>query len=102
MITLAREKTIEIPYFNNQAKILVTFNIPTAEEAETKIRGVKDLTDVSVFKMFVLKVVCNDIEGWENGVSAETVTNSPGTFNLVSKTAIEIVNSAFLTESEKN
>ena len=102
MITLAREKTVEIPYFNNQAKIRIAFKIPTAEEAETKIRGVKDLTDVSLFKMFVLKVSSPDVEGWQNGITADDVVNAPGTFNLISKVALEIVNAAFLTDSEKN
>lgn len=42
------------------------------------------------------------LNGLKSGVSAETVLNSPGTFNLVSKVAMEIVNAAFLMESEKN
>ena len=80
MISLERTKTVSIPFLD--VNVDVTFNVPTAEEAQTKIRGVKELTDTGLFK--------------------DTVLNSPGTFNLVSKVAMEIVNAAFLMESEKN
>ena len=74
MISLERTKTVSIPFLD--VNVDVAFNVPTAEEAQTKIRGVKELTDTRLFKA--------------------------GTFNLVSKVAMEIVNSAILMESEKN
>ena len=100
MVTLERERTVSIPF--HDVNVDVTFNVPTAEEAQTKIRGVKELTDTGLFKTFVTKVQSVYVEGWGEGVSAETVMNSPGTFNLVSKVAMEIVNAAFLMDSEKN
>lgn len=79
----------------------VIFNVPTAEKVQTKIRGVKELTDTGLFEVFVTKVQSYYVDGWEDGVSAETVLNSPGTFNLVPKAAMEIVNAAFLMDSGK-
>ena len=100
MISLERVKTVTISF--HDVNVDVTFNVPTAEEAQTKIRGVKELTDTGLFKAFVTKVESFEVIGWESGVSADTVLNSPGTFNFVSKVAMEIVNAAFLMDSEKN
>ena len=99
MVTLERERTVSIPFHDVNVK--VTYRVPTAEEAQTKIRGVKELTDTGIFKEFVSKVESSEIAGWENGVNADNVLHSPGTFNFVSKVAMEIVNAAFLMDSEK-
>ncbi len=99
MITLAREKTIEVSFIED-TKVSVTFSIPTAEEAETKFT--KDLTDTGLFKLFVTNVKSADITGWTTGITAEEVVTSPGTLGLVKNVAREIMNATFLIESEKN
>ena len=100
MVTLEREKTKHI-LFKGES-VSVKFNVPTAEEFSTKIRGVKDLSDVDVVKAFVTKIQSNGITGWEEGISADQLCKAPGTFSLVSEIAVEIINSAVLTEKEKN
>ena len=100
MITLERTRTISVPFMN--AAVAVSFNIPTAEEVETTIRASKDIKDTDLFRAFVTKVSCPDIEGWADGLAADAVTVLPGTFPLVNKTALEIMQSAFLSEAEKN
>ena len=42
----------------------VIFNVPTAEKVQTKIRGVKELTDTDLFEVFVTKVQSYYVDGW--------------------------------------
>lgn len=42
----------------------VIFNVPTAEKVQTKIRGVKELTDTDFFEVFVTKVQSYYVDGW--------------------------------------
>lgn len=100
MITLSRTKTVTIPFLG--AEVMVEFNIPTAEEVESTIRGNKDLKDSDIFKAFVTTVMSSDIEGWAEGMKPDAVTVLPGTYPLVNAVASEIVKTAFVTEAEKN
>ena len=100
MITLSRTKTVTVPFMG--IEVMVEFNVPTAEEVETVIRGNKDLKDTDLFKAFVTTVMASEIEGWGEGIKADAVTTLPGTYPLVNKVALEIMNSAFITDDEKN
>ena len=100
MITLSRTKTITVAFMG--VDVEVTFNVPTAEEVETTIRGAKDLKDSDLIKAFVTSVKSAEISGWQDGISAEETLASPGTYPLVNAIAQQIVQSAFLTEKEKN
>lgn len=98
MISLSRKKTVSIDFMGTE--VSVEFVVPSAIETEEKIK--KDAADSSIFSAFVTKVTAPDIEGWQEGVSAKTVLESPGTFSLVNRVALSVVQSAFLTEPEKN
>ena len=98
MISLALNKTVDIPFMGTTVK--VAYRVPTAAETEEKLR--KDIKDTDVFRAFVTSVASPDIEGWTGGVDAETVIAAPGTYKLVSEAALEVVKSAFLLPDEKN
>ena len=100
MITLERKKTITVRFMG--ADVTAEFNVPTAEEVETTIRGNKDLKDSDLFKAFVTTVKSPDIEGWTEGLKPEDVVALPGTYPLMNKIALEIMQTAFLSEPEKN
>ena len=100
MITLSRTKTVSIPFMG--ADVLVEFKVPTAEDVESVFRGNKDIKDTDIFKKFVSRVISADIEGWTDGLKPGDVTAMPGTYSLVNKAALEITQTAFLVEPEKN
>ena len=98
MITLSRKKTADIPFMG--VNVSVEFIVPSAIEVEEHIKGTQK--DSQIFESFVTKISSPDIEGWQSGVGPKIVLEAPGTFSLVNKVALEIVQSAFLTEAEKN
>ena len=98
MITLSRKRSADIPFMG--VNVRVEYVVPTALEVEENIKG--NSKDSEIFEAFVMKVSCPDIEGWQNGVGAKDVLSAPGTYSLVNKAALGIVQSAFLTEAEKN
>lgn len=98
MISLSRKKTVDVTFMD--AKVSVEFVVPTALEVEENIKGATK--DSSIFEAFVTKVSSLEVAGWQNGVGAKDVLDAPGTYGLVNKVALEIVQSAFLTEAEKN
>ena len=100
MITLERKKRITVSFMG--VDVIVEFNVPTAEEVETTIRGNKDIKDSDLFKAFTVLVRSSEIEGWKVGLAPDAVVVLPGTFPLVTKVAMEIMQTAFLSESEKN
>ncbi len=98
MISLSRKKTVEIPFLG--VTVTVDFVVPTALEVEENLKG--GTKDSAIFEAFVTKVTSPDIEGWQEGVGAKTVLESPGTYPLVNKAALEVVQTAFISEAEKN
>lgn len=102
MITLSRIKTATIRFMG--VDVLFEYNVPTAEEFENEFRSpeAKNLKDSEVFKMFGRTVLTDGIEGWESGIKPEEVVSLPGTYPLVSKAAMEIMQAAYLNDAEKN
>ena len=98
MITLSKRKSAEILFMGETVE--VEYVVPTALDVEEHIKG--STKDSSVFEAFVTKVSSSGIDGWQNGVGAKAVLEAPGTYSLVNKVALEIVQSAFITEAEKN
>ncbi len=99
MITISRNRTISVSFLGVDATAV--FNVPTAEEVETVFRGNKDLKDTEVFKAFTTSISSSEIEGWKDGVKADTVVALPGTYPLVGKVVAEIMKAAVLSDSEK-
>lgn len=97
MISLSREKTIEVEYLGE--KVTVTYKVPSAIEAETLL---KDQTNAGLFKAFVQKVQSDGVSEWTGGVGAEECLNAPGTYSLVNEVDLAIVDSAILRKEEKN
>ncbi len=97
MITLAREKSVEIPF--RGAKITARYKVPTALEAEEIITS--KLKDSDVFKRFAIDFSgsgCEDIDG----SFPSELLEIPGTYPIMNKVALEIINSAIISEEEKN
>ena len=99
MITLETKKTIKIQFMG--VDVIVEYRIPTAAETEVKLKG-SDIKDSDIFKEFVISAKSPEIEGWADGVTAETVLKSPGTYKMVNEVAMAIVKSAYLLPDEKN
>ena len=91
-ITLKREKTIELSFYDGT--ILVTYKIPDAIEIEDLESGIKNYV---LLRKFV-KAVESDIEGLD---SVEKLLTAPGSAKIVEKIALAIMKDAFWTESEK-
>ncbi len=102
MITLSRIKTVNIPFMG--VDVSFSFNVPTAEDVENVFRGpdAKDLKDSDILRKFGTLLTSPDIEGWSEGIKPEEAVKLPGTYTLINKCAVEIMQSAFLTEAEKN
>lgn len=78
----------------------VEWKVPTAEDAEAVFADKKSNSEI--FKAFVISASTEAIEGWADGVDAETVVQTPGLFSLVGDAAKAIVDSCFLTPAGKN
>ena len=89
MISLKREETRQ--YSSVEALVEVRYRIPDAAEAEVVIT--EQWKDTKIFEKFVIDVKSAEIDGWEEGVKAETVRKTPGTFSLIHLVAIDVVNS---------
>ena len=98
MITLKREETVKFSFA--EALVAVKFKIPTGAEAEIVLA--EQPVDSEVFKQFVLEVQSPDISGWEKGVTAEEVVNTPQTLNLIRVVAKEIVGTVGVDVERKN
>lgn len=89
MISLKREETRQ--YSSVEALVEVKYRIPDAAEAEIVIT--EQWKDTKIFEKYVLEVKSADIDGWQEGVTAEAVRKLPGTFSLIHIVAVDIVNS---------
>lgn len=89
MISLKREDSASYNFM--EALVEIRFKIPTGAEAEDLLD--KMVPDSEVFKQFVLDVRSKDIEGWEKGISASDVVDSPATLALIRVVASDIVDS---------
>ena len=98
MITLKREETVNFSFA--EALVAVRFKIPTGAEADILLTETPG--DCEVFKQFVLDVRSSDIAGWEKGVTAEDVIDSPQTLNLIRMAAKEIVGTIGVEVERKN
>lgn len=98
MITFARTRKHVLDF--KDASIAIEFNVPTAEEFE-ELRG-GALKDTEIFRRFVTKVSSDDVEGWKDGIDAEDVVKTPGTYAIVAGAAVEVVSSGMLEKSTKN
>lgn len=97
MITLLSEKTIEVPF--KGSTVYVKFKVPTAIDAEEIISS--KMKDSAIFKKFAIEISCKDVEELD-GVFPSKLLEIPGTYPIMNKTALEILNSAIVSEEEKN
>lgn len=102
MITLERIKTVTLSFMG--VDVLFDFDVPTAEDVEVTFRGpdAKDLKDSEIVKRFGRTFMSADITGWAEALKPEDVISLPGTYSLVNKAAVEVMQAAFVTEAEKN
>lgn len=97
MITLEREKIVEMPFCGS--KVVFRFKVPNAIETE-EIFNAK-MKNTEIFKRFTLEVGCPDCEEIDGKFPSDLIS-MPGTYLLVSNVASEIIKSATLSEDEKN
>ena len=97
MITLEKEKTVTVPF--KGVDVSVRYKVPTAVDAESILNA--KLSDCEIFKNFTLGVSCDEIEEL-NGAFPSDIISLPGVYPLVNKVAWQIVNSATVSEAEKN
>lgn len=97
MITLEREKIVEIPFCGS--KVVFRYKVPNAIETEEIFNSKAKNTEI--FKRFTLEIGCSDCEEI-NGKFPSDLVAMPGTYALVSNVANEIIKSATLSEEEKN
>lgn len=98
MFSISKERTVSLGY--KGLNVEVFFRVPNAVEAEEMFK--KEKSNTSIFADFVTMVISEDIDGWADGVDAQTVLETPGLYAVVKDTAVEIVNATFLTSVEKN
>ena len=98
MISLKREDSAS--YIFMEALVEIRFKIPTGAESEELLDTM--IPDSEVFKRFVLDVRSKDIEGWQNGISASDVVDSPATLALIRVVAKDIVDGMKKDATRKN
>ena len=83
-----------------ESPVEVRYRVADAAEAEIVIMD--QLKDTEIFKKFVLEAKCKDIDEWVEGVDADQVIKTPGTFGLIHLVAVDIVNRMRMGVQRKN
>lgn len=95
-IALEKTKTFNLKNEGGTCSVTVTYKVPTCLDVETIEQGTKDS---EVFKKFVLHI-SSDLKQLD-GILPTDFCELP-LYYVVSKTAKEILKSAFFIEEEKN
>lgn len=96
MISIAR--TISAEFEWQGASVTVDIKVPTAAD----MYSLSGKTDTDYFMAFVTKVTSDDVDGWQNGVDAQAVLDTPGAFGLVRAVMTVIIEKAMLGAERKN
>lgn len=96
MISIERRISAEFEW--QGASVTVDIKVPTAADMYT----LSGKSDTDYFTAFVTKVTSADVEGWQDGVGAQTVLDTPGTFGLVRAVMTVIIEKAMLGAERKN
>lgn len=97
MIDLLLNKDVQFDF--GGALVTIKYRVPTAAEFEQIID--EKPKNTKVFSTFVTSCSSDDILSWKNGVDAEKVVETPGTYALVNETVKMIFEAATLSTEEK-
>lgn len=97
MIDLSLNKDAQFDF--GGALVSLKYRVPTASEFEQIID--EKPKNTKVFSKFVISCSSQDILSWENGINADKVVETPGTYALINETVKMIFEDATLSVEEK-